>query len=46
MFAGRFDVAWAGIALGALAAIIAYATVSAVERMVIPWYISLLGGEA
>jgi NitT/TauT family transport system permease protein len=46
MFSGRFDVAWAGIALGAVAAIIAYAVVSAVERMTIPWFISLRGGEA
>ncbi len=46
MFSGKFDVAWAGIALGAVAAIIAYAVVSAVERVAIPWYISLRAGEA
>jgi NitT/TauT family transport system permease protein len=46
MFSGRFDVAWAGIVLGAVAAIIAYAVVSAAERMTIPWFISLRGGEA
>jgi NitT/TauT family transport system permease protein len=39
--AGQFDVAWAAIILGALAAIIAYAVVTLVERWMIPWYFHL-----
>jgi NitT/TauT family transport system permease protein len=34
---GRFDLAWAGIVIGSVAAIVAYATVSLVERLVVPW---------
>jgi NitT/TauT family transport system permease protein len=45
MFAGGFGVGWAGILLGALAAIVAYLIVSAVERWAIPWYVSLREGE-
>ena len=45
MFAGNFGLGWAGILLGALAAIVAYLIVSAVERRAIPWYISLRDGE-
>jgi NitT/TauT family transport system permease protein len=45
MFAGNFGLGWAGILLGALAAIIAYMVVAAVERRAIPWYISLRDGE-
>lgn len=46
MFAGDFGLGWAGILLGALAAIVAYLIVAAVERRAIPWYISLREGEA
>lgn len=46
MFAGDFGLGWAGILLGALAAIVAYLVVAAVERRAIPWYISLREGEA
>lgn len=35
---GRFDVAWAAIIIGALAAIISYLVVTLVERAAIPWY--------
>jgi NitT/TauT family transport system permease protein len=46
MFSGRYTVAWAGILLGAAAAIVAYVAVSAVERLAIPWYISMRAEEA
>jgi len=36
--AGKFDVAWAAIIIGAIAAILAYVLVTLVERAVIPWY--------
>jgi NitT/TauT family transport system permease protein len=35
---GKFDVAWAAIIIGAVAAIIAYIVVTLIERAVIPWY--------
>ena len=35
---GQFDVAWAAIIIGALAAIISYLIVTLVERAIIPWY--------
>ena len=35
---GRFDVAWAAILIGAVAAIVSYLVVTLVERAVIPWY--------
>lgn len=35
---GRFDVAWAAILIGAVAAILSYLVVTLVERAVIPWY--------
>ena len=35
---GRFDVAWAAIIIGALAAITSYLVVTLLERAVIPWY--------
>jgi NitT/TauT family transport system permease protein len=41
MSSGRFDVAWAGILLGALGAIVGYITVVLVERFVIPWHSAL-----
>lgn len=46
MFSGKFGLGWAGIVLGAIAAITAYVIVAAVERRAIPWYISLRDGEA
>lgn len=42
---GRFDTAWAGIFLGAAGAIVAYLVVSLAERLVIPWYSSLVAQE-
>jgi NitT/TauT family transport system permease protein len=36
--AGQFDVAWAAIIIGAVAAILAYIAVTLIERAVIPWY--------
>jgi len=41
MSSGRFDLAWAGILIGALAAIAAYLAVSSVERLAIPWHASV-----
>jgi NitT/TauT family transport system permease protein len=38
---GSFDVAWAAIILGAIAAIVSYIVVTLVERAVIPWYFHL-----
>jgi NitT/TauT family transport system permease protein len=37
MSSGAFDLAWAGILIGAAAAIVAYLIVSLVERFAIPW---------
>lgn len=42
---GSFDLAWAGILIGACGAVIAYIVVSLVERIVIPWYAALRAGE-
>ncbi len=36
--AGQFDVAWAAIIIGAIAAILSYMAVTLIERAVIPWY--------
>ena len=36
--AGKFDVAWAAILIGATVAILAYVAVTLIERAVIPWY--------
>jgi NitT/TauT family transport system permease protein len=44
MSSGRFDLAWAGILIGAIAAIVAYIVVSLVERVAIPWHSSVRGG--
>jgi NitT/TauT family transport system permease protein len=41
MSSGRFDLAWAGILIGAVAAIVAYLVVSLVERVAIPWHASV-----
>lgn len=35
---GQFDVAWAAIIIGALAAILSYLAVTLIERWMIPWY--------
>jgi NitT/TauT family transport system permease protein len=35
---GQFDVAWAAIIIGAIAAITAYLVVTLIERWMIPWY--------
>jgi NitT/TauT family transport system permease protein len=43
MSSGRYSLAWAGILIGALAAIVAYAAVSIVERLAIPWHSALRG---
>jgi len=43
MSSGSFDLAWAGILIGASAAILGYAAVSLVERLVIPWHSALVG---
>ena len=43
MSAGRFALAWAGILLGAVAAILAYLVVSVIERLAIPWHASQRG---
>lgn len=40
MSSGRFDIAWAGILIGAAAAIVAYVAVSVTERLAIPWHSS------
>jgi len=41
MSAGQYSLAWAGILLGAIAAITAYLLISIVERLVIPWHASM-----
>jgi NitT/TauT family transport system permease protein len=41
---GSFDVAWAAILLGSLAAITCYVTVTFTERAAIPWYAALRSG--
>ncbi len=41
---GSFDVAWAAILLGSLAAITCYVTVTLTERVAIPWYAALRSG--
>jgi NitT/TauT family transport system permease protein len=38
---GRFDLAWAAIIIGAVAAIASYLVVTLVERWAIPWYLQL-----
>ena len=42
MFNGSFDLAWAGIIIGAAGAIVSYFVVAQSKRVVIPWYASLL----
>jgi NitT/TauT family transport system permease protein len=43
MSSGSFALAWAGILLGAAAAIVAYLVVSILERLAIPWHSALEG---
>jgi NitT/TauT family transport system permease protein len=45
MSQGSFDVAWAGILLGSAGAIASYLVVVVAERLIIPWYSSLLAGS-
>jgi NitT/TauT family transport system permease protein len=45
MSSGSFDVAWAGILLGAAGAIVSYLVVALAERVAIPWYASLSSGQ-
>lgn len=42
MSSGAFGLAWAGILIGAAAAIVGYLVVSLIERLVIPWHASLV----
>jgi NitT/TauT family transport system permease protein len=42
---GSFDVAWAAILLGSIAAFASYVFVSLVERAAIPWYTALRSGR-
>lgn len=46
MSSGSFDVAWAGIIIGALGAIASYLAVTLSERAVIPWHAALRGDAA
>ncbi len=41
MSSGSYDVAWAGILIGAVGAITAYVVISLIERVAIPWHSSL-----
>ena len=41
----RFDVTWAAIVMGAVAGIVSYVAIAAVERVVIPWHASVRAGE-
>jgi NitT/TauT family transport system permease protein len=41
MSSGRYSLAWAGILVGALAAIAAYIAITLVERLAIPWHAAL-----
>jgi NitT/TauT family transport system permease protein len=43
MSSGSYDLAWAGIVVGALGAIVAYLAISVIERLAIPWHSSLRG---
>lgn len=45
MSSGSFALAWAGIIIGAIGAIVAYMVVSVLERLLIPWYAALRAGE-
>jgi NitT/TauT family transport system permease protein len=43
MSSGSYDLAWAGILVGAVGAIVAYLVISAIERIAIPWHSSVRG---
>jgi NitT/TauT family transport system permease protein len=43
---GSFDVAWAAILIGSIAAFGSYVVVSLAERVAIPWYAALRSGSA
>jgi NitT/TauT family transport system permease protein len=43
---GQYDLAWAAILLGAVAAMTCYVIVVLIERATIPWYAALRGEEA
>ena len=45
MAAGNFAMAWAGIIIGALGAMVSYLVVTVAERLLIPWYAALRAGE-
>jgi ABC-type nitrate/sulfonate/bicarbonate transport system permease component len=44
MSSGSFDLAWAGILVGAIGAMLAYLVVSIIERWAIPWHVALETG--
>ena len=46
MSSGSYDLAWAGILVGAVGAIVAYLVISLIERVAIPWHSSLRDGVA
>src|SRR4051794_20631184 len=43
MSSGSYDLAWAGILIGAIGAMVAYLIISIAERIAIPWHASLRG---
>ena len=43
MSGGGYDVAWAGILIGAVGAMLAYLVISVIEHVAIPWHSSLAG---
>jgi len=45
MSSGSFALAWAGIIIGALGAMVSYLIVTIAERLLIPWYAALRAGE-
>ena len=44
MSSGGFSLAWAGIIIGAIGAIVTYLVVSLSERVLIPWHTALRDG--
>jgi len=46
MSSGSFPLAWAGILLGAMGAIVGYVAVSFIERLAIPWHAAIRLDEA
>lgn len=45
MSSGSFSLAWAGIIIGAMGAMVSYMVVTIAERLLIPWYAALRAGE-